>query len=198
MAPQRSALLTALLLLASPLAGGCATVWEENYRPISDASSLPSGEKISIREIPWERMERAIEDSRQRIVESDTHPADWDEHRQRDARADLLNALQVAADPDSARVIGVSSFRTTDVVKPWDGSLVGFAREVGANTVVWSDRYLGKAQAIVDRTIYIDRIDYGRRGDEDRSRIGTETATVPVVVNRDERGYTAFFLYIER
>lgn len=181
---------------------GCTTVWEESYRPISEIPKLSSGQKISIREVPWERMERAIEDSRQRIVESDRHPSEWSDEEQIAARADLLEALQVSNDPASVQVIGVSSFRTTDVVKPWDGSLVGFARKVGATHVVWADRYLGKAEAIVDRTIYIDRLDFGDGIDadgnpRDRFRSGTTTSTVPVVVNRDERGYTAFFLHID-
>lgn len=189
------ALLVCTVVLA-PLAG-CTTVWEKHYRPITASGSLASNEKISIREIPWARMEQAIDEGQQRLVESDRHPSDWTEDEQLTARADLLQSLQVSADPTTVSVVGVSAFRTTDVIKPWDGSLVGFAREVGANLVVWSDRYMGKAQTIVDRTIYIDRIEYGRRGDDDRSRIGTETATVPVVVARDERGYTAFFLRVE-
>ncbi|MEM9166299.1 MAG: hypothetical protein AAGB48_04670 [Planctomycetota bacterium] len=191
----------ALLIPLTALGPGCTTVWEEHYRPISAAEPIPGGQKIAMREIPWERMEKAIADARQRRVDDDRHFSEWSDEERLEARTALLRDLQFSRNPEEVRVIGVSAFRTTDVVKPWDGSLIGFAREVGATHVIWSDRYLGKAQAIVDRTVYIDQFRATGAFERDGNRRnnfggGTTTATVPVVVDRDERGYTSFFLRV--
>lgn len=175
---------------------GCKNIWREHYRPIGAVEALPAAAAVEIREIPWERMERAIAAAQNRAAASDIHPSDWDEPTKLDARGELLRNLQVQADPASIRVVGVSSFRTTDTVRPWDGALTDFAADVGSDLVVWSDRYMGKADAIVDRTVYVDSIGSGRDdfNDDDRTRFRTETFNVPVVVRKDERGYTAFFL----
>ncbi|MEM8756542.1 MAG: hypothetical protein AAGF47_02015 [Planctomycetota bacterium] len=181
------------LLGASAALTGCRTVWEDSYRPVVGAPPLPGTAAVVVREVPWERMDRAIEDSNARVAASDVHPSEWSDEEKIEARAELLTSLQIAADPAATRVLGVSSFRTTNRIRPWDGSLAAFAREVGANHVAWSDRYLGKAEAIVDRTVYIDSFGYGRRGFRSRRT----TVTEPVVIKKDERGYTAFFLHIE-
>ncbi|MEO1585466.1 MAG: hypothetical protein AAFR96_12965 [Planctomycetota bacterium] len=181
--------------------GGCASVWEKNYRPIAPASKLGGGAAVEIREIPWERMERTLSESQARVAASDVHPLDWSDDERLEARAELLQNLQVSAEPGAAQVVGVSSFRTTDTVRPWDGSIVGFAREVGANHVVWSDRYLGKADVIVDYTVTGSTTDFRtRRGgtlEGDAAGFRNESFTVPVVVARDERGFTAFFLRLD-
>lgn len=187
----------AITVLASTtlLLTGCTNIWYEHYRPIGPIAELPDSTPIEIQEIPWERMERAIGAAQERAAASDVHPSEWDEPTKLEARGELLRNLQVSLDPERVSVVGVSSFRTTDVVRPWDGKLHDFARDIGANLVVWSDRYMGKAEAIVDRTVYVDSIGTGRgRDDDDRARWRTETYTVPVVVGKDERGYTAFFL----
>ncbi|MEL7485545.1 MAG: hypothetical protein AAFN41_14480 [Planctomycetota bacterium] len=189
-------LLAGLLVSALGMTG-CKNIWREHYRPIGSIEALPKAASTEIREIPWERMEQAIEEARERAAASDIHPSDWDEATKVEARGELLRSLQVQANPASVRVVGVSSFRTTDLIKPWDGALEDFAREVGADLVVWSDRYMGKADAIVDRTVYVDSIGVERDFDNannDRTRFRTETFNVPIVVRKDERGYTAFFL----
>lgn len=187
-----------VLTVSIALLSGCASVWEKNYRPISAAESLRGGATPELREVPWERMEAAITDAESRVAESDTHPSEWDEARKLEARGELLRNLQVSIDPERVSVVGVSSFRTTDAVRPWDGRLSEFAGDIGANLIVWSDRYMGKTDAIVDRTVYVDSVGtgYGRAGD-DRTRFRTETYSVPVVVAKDERGYTAFFLRVD-
>lgn len=185
----------ALTLGATAGLGGCANIWQDHYRPIGAIEALPASTSVEIREIPWERMERGITTAQTRAAESDVHPSEWDEATKVEARGELLRDLQVQADPATIRVVGVSSFRTTDTIRPWDGALADFASDVGADLVVWSDRYMGKADAIVDRTVYVDRIGDGRnRNGDDRTRFSTETFNVPVVVRKDERGYTAFFI----
>ncbi|MEO1716892.1 MAG: hypothetical protein AAFR76_07230 [Planctomycetota bacterium] len=187
-------LITGLALSALAMAG-CKNIWRDHYRPIGSIEALPSSSAIEIREIPWERMERAIAEAQTRAADSDIHPSEWDETTKVDARGELLRNLQIQADPADVRVVGVSSFRTTDIVRPWDGALADFAGEVGADLVVWSDRYMGKADAIVDRTVYVDSIGDARDLDDDeRTRFRSETFNVPIVVQKDERGYTAFFL----
>ncbi len=191
--------LTTLALIASALGlSGCTNIWREHYRPIGVVEALPESDAIELREVPWERMERAIVAAQDRAAASDVHPSEWDEPTKLEARGELLRNLQVQADAADVRVVGVSSFRTTDIVRPWDGGLADFAHDIGADLVVWSDRYMGKADAIVDRTVYVDSIGSGRNRDgDDRTRFRTETYTVPVVVSKDERGYTAFFLRVE-
>ncbi len=187
--------LLAGVLISALGATGCANVWRDHYRPIGSIEPLPRSRSIEIREVAWDRMEKAIADAQARAAASDVHPSEWDEATKLEARGELLRNLQVQAEPATVRVVGVSSFRTTDLIRPWDGKLAGFAGEVGADLVVWSDRYMGKADAIVDRTVYVDSIGDTRDLDNDeRTRFRSETFNVPIVVQRDERGYTAFFL----
>jgi hypothetical protein len=190
---MRHPTLAAVCLLA-PLAG-CSSPWRESYRPFAPQAALADGAPVSVREIPWERMERALAESEQRAAASDVHPSDWTEDQRTEARRELLANLQITADPAAATVVGLSSFRATDPVKPWAGSLERFARSVGATHAVWAERYLGKADAIVNRTVYIDSFEYDT--DDDSSAYRTRVATVPIVIGKDETGYTAFFIRID-
>lgn len=190
--------LSVLMLLT-----GCTNVWQESYQPFSAAAPLPEGTQVVVREIPWERMESALREQEELLASSDVHWEEWDHEQRRDANAKLLKALQVSDDPDRIRLIGVSSFRTTDRVQPWDGELEAFARKRGAHYAIWADRYMGKAETIVRQTVWSDSHDYityEDAGGTDRraTRQRTSSTEVPVVVEKDETGFTAFFLRVDR
>jgi len=142
----------AFLVLLGPIAG-CSSIWAKNYRPNLDAPALRSTNDVTAREIPWKRMEAAIDEQEELAGATDIHPDEWSTAQRLDASSKLLRALQISADPADVKLLGVSSFRTTEKVKPWDGSLAAFARKLGANYVIWSDRYLGKAETVVTRTV---------------------------------------------
>lgn len=181
---------------------GCSNPWQESYKPYVSAAPLPESAEITVREIPWQRMEAALREQEEILASSDTHWEEWTDEERREANAKLLRALQITDDPERVTLVGVSSFRTTDKVKPWDGELREVARERGAHYAVWANRYLGKAETIVTRTVWSDTIDsvnYEDFSGEDRraSRYRTSSADVPVVVEKDETGYTAFFIRVD-
>ncbi|HED53361.1 MAG TPA: hypothetical protein ENJ00_04080 [Phycisphaerales bacterium] len=194
--------LVMLLAVLAP-AAGCSSIWARNYRPNLTAPALRSTDDVTVREIPWKRMQAALQEQEDLAGATDIHPDEWSTEQRLDASEKLLRALQISADPANVRLLGVSSFRTTQKIKPWDGSLAKFARKRGANYVVWSDRYLGKADTIVTRTVWSDHLVYddyrdpstGRRYSDVRHY--TTSRDVPLVVAKDETGYTAFFLRID-
>lgn len=189
-------------VLTLGLGSGCSSVWQESYQPYAAAPSLPSGESAVVREIPWERMEAALREQEELLASSDVHWQEWDEDQRRDANTKLLKALQITEDPERVHLIGVSSFRTTDSVKPWDGDLASFAHKKGAHYAIWANRYMGKAETIVTRTVWSDSNDYisyedGGGTNRRASRQRSSSADVPIVVEKDETGFTAFFLRVD-
>lgn len=192
-----------LLALALTLTlAGCTNVWQESYQPYHGAPALASNDQVTVREIPWQRMEEALREQEELLASSDVHWEDWSDEQRREANSKLLKALQISDDPDRVTLVGVSSFRTTDKVTPWDGKLESFARKRGAHYAVWANRYLGKAEAIVTRTVWSDsndHISYENNAGDDRraSRHRSSSAEIPIVVEKDETGYTAFFLRID-
>lgn len=198
--PLRARVLCALTGLG--LLTGCTNVWSGGYRPYETAAKLPTGTPVTVREIPWERMESALREQEELVAASDVHVDEWTREQRLEANAKLLRALQVSDDPESVSLIGVSSFRTTNAVRPWDGQLEEFARERGAHYAIWADRYLGKAETIVTRTVWSDSTDFISYEDstgEDRNatRQRSTSTSVPMVVEQDETGFTAFFLRVE-
>ncbi len=191
------------LLLSVTLAlAGCSNVWQESYQPFVGVPELDSQSRVTVREIPWRRMESALREQEEMLAQSDVHWEEWSDEQRREANGKLLKALQISDDPERVTLVGVSSFRTTDRVTPWDGSLAEFARQQGAHYAVWADRYLGKAETIVTRTVWSDSNDYITYEDatgEDRraSRRRSTSTDVPLVVEKDETGYTAFFLRVD-
>lgn len=195
-----AAILTAAVLA---LLTGCTSVWQESYQPYLSAPSLRDGERVTVREIPWQRMQAALQEQEDIAAASDIHWQEWTDQQRLEANGKLLKALQISDDPRRVRIVGVSSFRTTDRVRPWDGELESFARNQGAHYAVWADRYLGKAETIVTRTVWSDTTDYityeDANGDDRRAtRHRSTSKDVPLVVEKDETGFTAFFLRVER
>jgi hypothetical protein len=116
------------------------------------------------------------------------------------AKQKLLTALQVTADPAHVEILGRSEFRTTSETNPNDGELAAFARKLGAETVVWSSNYLGKAQIVRDEPVTEWRTGSWSSGHGTRRyQTYTESATiwVPVVVEGDEHAFLVYFLRTE-
>lgn len=192
------------LLMAGVLlsACGCSNVWSSGYRPYAQAPALAPDERVTVREIPWERMEAALREQEELRAATDVHWEEWSREQRLEASAKLLTALQISDDPERVRLVGVTSFRTTDPVRPWDGQLEKFARKQGAHYAIWSDRYLGKAETVVTQTVWSDRTDfitYEDAAGEDRraTRQSSTSTSVPLVVEKDETGFTVFFLRAE-
>ena len=196
-APTTTLTITILALLT-----GCTSVWRDSYQPYLAAGALARDESVTVREIPWQRMQAALEEQEDIAASTDIHWEEWTKEQRLEANSKLLKALQISDDPARVRIVGVSSFRTTDKVKPWDGQLEAFARQHGAHYAVWADRYLGKAETIVTRTVWSDTTDYIDYEDPtgtDRSatRHRSTSRGVPLVVEKNETGFTAFFLRVE-
>lgn len=189
-----------LLLLAFAMGGCAASPWERNYVPHSAAPRLPGSAAVSVRSVPWERVVGTLRELEAEVAASDSHPDEWPEERRAAARARLLRGLQVSESPERVAVVGRSEFRSTERIRPETAEgtarLASFARRVGADTVVWTARYVGKADAIVDQPVTTHA--HGllhRRGDgRDIPYSETTTTWVPVVVRADEYAFIAYFL----
>jgi hypothetical protein len=152
---------------------------------------------VRIREVPWERIQQTLVELDRERIDSDIHPDDWDEDRKLDARTRLLRGLQVSADPRQVQVLGRSVFRTTEAIRPDDGSLTQFARKLGANAVIWSSSYMGKTEVVRSEPITEWRTgSWQRWHNAGGSQTWSESSTiwVPVIISADERAWMAFFL----
>jgi hypothetical protein len=195
------------MLLCAALCSGCASPWEKNFIAENWAGEtapaplapLPPAQPVELRSVPWDRVQATLHELDQAAAQSDISPADWPPERKREAKARLLRGLQVSEDPAAVQVIGRSSFRSTNLLRPEAGdaqALESQARRVGATRVVWSRSVLGKTETIVDEPVTTVTNGTGRWWGRGRNRTFSETSTtwVPVTVQADEYGYTAFFL----
>ncbi len=199
----------AIVFGAAALLGGCAadpSVWEQGFvREDGGArAALQAQTPVRVRAVPFERVEQFMNELDAEVAASDVPRTQWAPDKKQAAEAKLLRGLQVTADPASVDVVGVSRFRTTDDLRPDSRdqpALMSFARDVGANEVVWTTRYLGKADKIVEKPV--TRIggsrgywgngwygEWGSGGDWG----GSSTTWVPVRVQADERMFVLFFL----
>ena len=202
--PRKSALLFALLAAAVVLSG-CSNRWRATYEPAVGATGAvyPPTERVVVRQVPWERLVPTLDAIQERLIASDVHPSEWDDATRRDIQSRLLETLQFDTDRfvpgETAEVFGVSSFTTTDPVRPGDGQLAEYAQSIGADYVVWADRSLGLRETVVrepvTRHTYYGGWGYGsRRHGRGHSGIGTETVWVPVVVQRENIAFLAFYV----
>ena len=194
----------ALTIAVFAMLTGCTSVWQDSYQPYLNTPSLRADESVTVREIPWQRMQAALQEQEDIAAATDVHWEEWTKEQRLEANSKLLKALQISDDPSRVRIVGVSSFRTTDKVKPWDGQLESFARQHGAHYAIWADRYLGKAETIVTRTVWSDTTDYidyedpASGTDRRATRHRSTSRQIPLVVAKNETGFTAFFLRVER
>ncbi len=164
--------------------------------PETPAVASPQGAPVAVRRVPWERVQRALNARHEAEVASDVPVESWtaDQHaRLRDA---LLRELQA---PPGAQVLGQARVQTTLYAAPPADQLQAQARRVGADTVVWTGRLLGKADRVDREFVFIDSYSHDPYYDAHRTRAGSafpqrSVASVPVVRSADEHELWAFFL----
>ena len=198
------ALIAALLASTTFIAlSGCSTstVWENEFRRgEATASPLSQNSSVRIREVSWDRVNQTIAEINEKLAKSDTHYDDWTPEQKSRLKAQMLKGLQVSTPANEVELLGRSEFRTTDRVRPDDGSLEAFARKIGATTVIVTSSYLGKTDTIRQEAITEYRSGTSTRnyGDDSKRRDNTvsETSTiwVPIGVQSDENAFIAFFL----
>lgn len=192
--------LVLLALLVTPVLGGCASEWERAYVGAQpNAAPLASGQAIRMRDVPWQRLDAALQTLEADRASSDAPPDEWPVEKKTAAKQTLLTALQVTAPVDSVEILGRSTFRTTSSsTAPNNGELESFARKIGADTVVWSSNYLGKAQVVRDEPVSEWRTGSWSSGRDGRRRYDSfsenSTIWVPIVVEADEHAYVAYFI----
>lgn len=187
-------------IAAAAFAGGCASSpWESSFDSSGVAApELAKDAPVRIRDVPWDRLQQTLAELERERESSDVHPDDWDPARKEAAKSRLLRGLQVSEDSSGVEILGRSVFRTTDPVRPDDGSLRDFARTIGANSVIWSSSYLGRTDVVRSEPVTEWRSGSWQHWDGRRSRTHTysesSTVWVPVVVSADERAWMAYFL----
>ncbi len=182
--------------------GGCSSVWERNFESRAGVTpaTLPARADVTVREVPWARVEEALRELSALWEQSDVPYEDWPPEKRRDADARLLRALQVTDTVDDVQIVGRSSFKTVERVRPHTGELERFARSIGADTAIWASRFVGKSERVESQPVFSSgyrRVQYyDTRAKKFRSRLEFEdwTSHVPVVVEADETAWVVYYL----
>lgn len=194
-------ILRLLPLLTLAVLGGCSTAWQDHYRGVGAGvhPPTPAAEPVTIREVPWSRLDATLRSIGERRAASDIHPDEWTDEQRAEERTDLLRGLQISESPDDILVLGRSVFRSTDHLRPEDGSLERFARSIGAEYAVWSAHYLGTREVV--RKEAVTEHGWSSRGYRDGSgryrrdyQPWDRTVFVPVVVEADEHAWIVYYL----
>lgn len=186
--------------IAASVSSGCSpSKWERSFTPVEAMNaSLPESVAVKIREVPWERIEAALQELEAERAASDAPQEEWPADKQLAAKEKLLRALQVTAEPSAVEIIGRSAFRTPYGADTAGGELTALARKVGADTVVWASNYLGKTQVVRDEPVNEWRTGSWSTGRDGRRRYDSfsenSTIWVPIVVEADEHAFMAYFL----
>jgi len=190
--------LGALLVASAALSTGCTTTWQDHYRGAPEGSYEPT-QHVTVREVPWARIDETLRGIDDRRAGSDRHWDEWTREERLAEQAALLKGLQISEDPRDMIVLGRSVFRSTDHLSPGDGSLAAFAQSIGGDYAIWSAHYLGTKEVIEHEPVH----DWGfrSRGSYDhhgRYRRDYEpwdrTVYVPVVVEADEYAWVVYYL----
>lgn len=189
-----------VLLAVLPLAGGCASQWEKHFPATEGFADRQTAavERVEIRTVPFERIRKYEEDERQLQIDSPVAPADWDASQRREAKARLLRALQLQAEPDQVDVLGWSDFHTTQ--EPGLDSLRQFARKLGSDVVVVAEAPAGQVTTIQQQPVHSDQQGWVTPIDRRRRYAGgyfysdRSTTWVPIAVTENQTYYQAFFL----
>jgi hypothetical protein len=187
-----------LPLLALAALVGCSTAWQSHYRGV-EAGIHPPTETVTVREVPWSRLDGTLRAIEARRAASDTHPDEWTAEQHAEERADLLHGLQISESPDDILVLGRSVFRSTDHLSPDDGSLERFARSIGADYAVWSAHHLGTRRVTQQQPVHEHGFHSRRYTDADGRRRTTyepwdRTVFIPVSVDADEYAWVVYYL----
>lgn len=194
-------ILLLLPLLAVAVLGGCSTAWQNHYRGVAAGvhPPTPATDAVTIREVPWSRLDATLRSLEDRRAGSDIHRDEWSEEQRAEERTALLRGLQISASPDDILVLGRSVFRSTDHLRPEDGSLERFARSIGADYAVWSANHLGTRRVTRQQPVHEHGFHGRHYTDADGRRRTTyepwdRTVFVPVSVDADEYAWVVYFL----
>jgi hypothetical protein len=181
---SRGAAFAIVLAAAAQFMAGCAseTVWERALERGPEASpvNVSLANEVTVRQVPWERVDRTIRELEASYASSDIHPDEWTSEQKMAAKGTLLRGLQVSQ-PADLRALGA---------------------KLGANMVVYSTRVLGKADKIVSEPVTSNTWGSGWRRDRDgdyRPDTYSESTTswVPLRITADETGAVAYYLFVE-
>jgi hypothetical protein len=191
--------LAALAVAATVAIFGCqATPWQQGLAKGPDAAApLDPKATVRVREVPWERLEQTLSSLRADVAASNIHPDEWSVEKRHGHKLRLLQGLQISEPAESAKVLGRSEFRTSDRVTIPSDDLQRLATSLGADTVVWSSRPLGKSDRVVQEPVtwFSDGTRYWDHPNEHRGAFSeTRTGWVPVRIQVDEFGYVGFFI----
>lgn len=197
MATARTPLALLMTLLALAPLGGCATAWKQHYQGDPPGAVEPS-ESVTLREVPWARVDQMLRDVESARAASDTHPDEWPAERLAAEKAALLEGLQISEPPDDIEILGRSVFRSTTPLRPGDGSLASFARSIGADYAVWSSNYLGTKEIVQQEAVRSTGIgvygSYSRGPRHGYYQPWGRTTFVPVVIEADEHAWVVYYL----
>ena len=183
--------MTVLCLTLGLVVGGCAggpSVWEQNLSSGPDAApAIASQTQVSVRNIPWEQMEQTVVNQLAAA------------QRNAEAKSQLLRGLAVPGNPAAVRVVGKSEFKTTDKMSTDSVEFHNLARKLGADTVVWSSKVMGKVDKVVQQPVTtMSSPSVSGRPFEANSRSGSladnRTTYVPVTVKADEVAFVVYYL----
>lgn len=186
--------------MATTLFGvGCQTSpWPQGLaKGPETATPLNPQAAIRVREVPWERVEQVLASLRADVAASNIHPDEWSPEQRNNHKVRLLQGLQISEPAEKVKVLGRSEFRTSDRVTIPSADLEKLAASLGADTIVWSSRPLGKADRVVQEPItwYSDGTRSWDHADEHRGAFSeTRTGWVPVRIQVEEVGYVGFFI----
>ncbi|MEM9372745.1 MAG: hypothetical protein AAGA55_03800 [Planctomycetota bacterium] len=180
------------------IATGCTTTWQDHYDGAPAGVYEPTG-SVSIREVPWSRVDDTLRRIEAERARSDVHRDEWTDEQRLAEQGVLLTGLQISEDPRDIIVLGRSVFRSTDHLSPDDGSLGRFAAEIGADYAIWSAHYLGTREVVEHEPVHTwgsasggPHGRHGRYRSDDRS--WSRTVYVPVVVEADEYAWVVYCL----
>ncbi len=194
-------LLTPLFVLCVFL-GGCASPWEEHFRPARQLASvdLSARETARVIEVEWERLSAYEREARERAINRDERPDQLEPSEAQGELVALLDATRVDASPANALVLGSSRFLSTTLLDPYDHAVRAFAAKVGGDVAVVSIEPLGLRDTVeyATRTEWYERDVYDRTGRRRGDRIERRVdESIPVVVPRETWGYTLIVLRLE-
>lgn len=183
--------------------GACeSSRWQQSLTKGPDAAAaLTPTAPVRVREVQWDRVQSTLHELREAEAASAVHHEEWSQEAKLAHKSKLVQGLQISEPAAGVRVLGKSEFRTTDSSITIGGAQVieleQLARSLGADTVMWSSRYVGKADRVVQEpvTTYSSGSWWWRDGDRRRPDSFNEqqTSWVPVRVQADETAYIAFF-----
>ncbi len=198
--PHSARILLLSLAFIAPLTA-CSTTWQDHYRGVAAGvhPPTPASEPVTIREVPWARLDATLRSIEARRAASDIHRDEWTQQERDDERTELLRGLQISEDPDTIIVLGRSVFRSTNHLRPDDGSLERFARSIGADFAIWSANHLGTRRVTRQQQVHEHGF-HGRRYTDSQGRRRTayepwdRTVFVPVSVDADEYAWVVYYL----